>query len=323
MNPRIRTYSTEGLVPTRRVEYWNDTVGHHITPIETRPAEPRTFHARLDTCDCGFVTISAARSTPARNIHPEKLAARALERVFLLHVQQHGESVNSQDGRKTLLQKGDFTLCDSAREFDVSFRDPHHITIVRIPEKQLLRRLPHAGELTCVSMPADSGINGAVSGLITRFWSMCKVGMDPSMQERISTNILDLVATAYAELHEQVVAESSVVASRRLLIKEYIERNLCESKLSPCNIARRIGYSTSYVHHLFKGEKESITQYIIRRRLEEAAEMLANNAYLSRTISEIACTWGFNSLTHFGRAFKNLHGVTPREYRTKRAPVMN
>ena len=114
------------------------------------------------------------------------------------------------------------------------------------------------------------------------------------------------------------VAETSLTASRRLLIKEFIELNLVNEWLSPSAIANRFGYTTSYIHQLFKGENESISHYIIRRRVEEASKSLADDSFDGRRIGDIAYSWGFNSLSHFGRAFRSRFGCTPSEYRRLR-----
>lgn len=315
MISKIQSYTTEGLSPPQRVEYWNDCVGSHITSIETKPADPASFNGRLLIGDCAFVTIADATSTPACNTHLKSLLKKSTERDLLLHLQKSGQSLNSQDGREVLLRKGDFTLCDSARKFDVSFSRPHQILVVRIPEKELLRRVPHIENFMCVHMPSDTGINNVVSNLVARYWELCKTGLAPLMQARIANNLLDLLATAYSDMQSTSVPESSLTTSRRLLIKEFIEQHLSFADLTPPIIAKRFGYTTSYIHQLFKGENESISHYIIRRRLEEASKVLANDGFRNRTIGEIACDWGFNSLTHFGRAFKYRYGVTPSEYR--------
>ena len=62
-------------------------------------------------------------------------------------------------------------------------------------------------------------------------------------------------------------------------------------------------------------EAETVTQYIQRRRLEECARALIDAPVRDRLVTEIAFDYGFNSLTHFGRVFRNQFGLTPSEYR--------
>lgn len=314
----VQTYTTEGLLPAERIEYWNDCIGRFITSIETTPANGDTYNSRMNVTDCGCVTMVDATSEPACNNHVKRLIAGSTERMFLVHLQKWGQSVSSQDGREALLRPGDFALCDTARQFDVSFVDPHRILVVCIPEKELTRRLPHVENVMCIPMANESGINGVVANLIDKFWELCDHNLDQDMKDRISANFLDLLATAYADTHKLAVAETSLTASRRLMIKEFIEQNLVNDRLSPSIIARRFGYTTSYIHQLFKGENESISHYIIRRRVEEASKTLANRSFNCKSIGEIAYSWGFNSLTHFGRAFKLRFGCTPTEYRRLR-----
>jgi AraC-like DNA-binding protein len=164
-------------------------------------------------------------------------------------------------------------------------------------------------------MPHDGGINGIITNLILKYWGLCRTDLDARMQDRISSNMLDLLATAYSQLQHTSVAESSLATSRRLLIKDFIEQHLSDTRLSPSFIAGRFGYTKSHIHQLFKAEHESISHYILRRRIQEAAKALGDDSFRTRTISEIAFHWGFNSLTHFGRTFKLRFGITPTEFR--------
>jgi len=314
----IQTYTTDGLVPTERIEFWNDCIGRFITSIETTPANANTYNSRMHVTDCGSVTMIDATSEPACNNHVKRLITCSTERLFVLHLQKGGESVSTQDGRQAWLEPGDFTLCDTARQFDVSFDESHRILVVCIPEKELLRRLPQVEDLMCIRMKKDDGINSVVGNLVDRFWDLSASGLNQDARERLSVNFLDLLATSYSGIHNTSVAERSLTASRRLLIKDFIEQNLVDERLSPSIIARRFGYSPGYIHQLFKGENESISHYIFRRRVEEASRTLADSNFDGRTIGEIAYHWGFNSLSHFGRAFRARFNCTPSEFRTAR-----
>ena len=67
---------------------------------------------------------------------------------------------------------------------------------------------------------------------------------------------------------------------------------------------------------LFKGEVEvSPTQYIKKRRMEKARELLETT---DLQIKEIAATVGYCESSHFVRDFEKAYGLSPRRYRAQR-----
>jgi len=59
---------------------------------------------------------------------------------------------------------------------------------------------------------------------------------------------------------------------------------------------------------------ENFYQFINRRRVEEAKQMLLNNQYNHLSILGIGMEAGFNSKSTFNAVFKKLSGLTPREF---------
>ncbi len=96
--------------------------------------------------------------------------------------------------------------------------------------------------------------------------------------------------------------------------KAYVEAHL-QTPFQVGDIAPAIGVSRSYLARRF-AEVEGITlqQYISRKRCAHAAQMLRFSDYPISLIAEYFC---FSSQSHFGRAFKEWHGMTPREYRNQ------
>jgi AraC-like DNA-binding protein len=45
--PQLETYSTSGLEPRRRIEYWNDLACQSITELAASPLNRRDFSGRL------------------------------------------------------------------------------------------------------------------------------------------------------------------------------------------------------------------------------------------------------------------------------------
>lgn len=63
----------------------------------------------------------------------------------------------------------------------------------------------------------------------------------------------------------------------------------------------------------------NFNQFLNKCRIDHAAERLRNVAEQRLPISTIAMEVGYNSLSTFNKSFKQLHGLTPSEYRAQNA----
>lgn len=85
------------------------------------------------------------------------------------------------------------------------------------------------------------------------------------------------------------------------------------SKLAAKNIATECGLSTSRFIHLFKEKTGySLTDYIVKSRLEKSKTMLSAGRL---KISEIARECGYANQNYFSLAFKKYTGMNPTKYR--------
>ena len=105
-------------------------------------------------------------------------------------------------------------------------------------------------------------------------------------------------------------SQSSVIED----CKGYIETNL-RKNIRITEIGPAIGVSRSYLSHRFK-EEEGITvqEYIVKRKCLHAANMLRHSDYPIAMISEFFC---FSSPGYFGKCFREIYNLTPKEYRKK------
>ncbi|MBA6156499.1 AraC family transcriptional regulator [Tenacibaculum sp. S7007] len=93
----------------------------------------------------------------------------------------------------------------------------------------------------------------------------------------------------------------------------YIEEHLHE-KLMLNDIAEKAHFSPFHFHRLFSiVTKETLNNFITRKRIEKAASFLLHKKEL--TITEISDRVGFTSLSSFSRAFKKFYGMSPVEFR--------
>lgn len=94
--------------------------------------------------------------------------------------------------------------------------------------------------------------------------------------------------------------------------KDYIYVHL-HSKISVQNIAEELGINPNYLSELFhKCENISLTDFIRQEKINLAKNLLIYSKY---SYTEIASYLGFSSQSHFGKQFKQLTELTPRQYR--------
>ncbi len=284
------------------------------------PKPERASRGQADWTELGDVMVmqiaSEGQARQARfagtRVHPPRC---------FVHLMLEGEGNARQDGREVLLRSGDFTLCDGTRHFEISCPTGSLMLVLGIPTAKLRRHVACPESLAAVAMRAGSGVNGLLSGFLRTYWRECRHSLDADSAERIAVAVLDLLGAAYAQVPRTHAERSSRGTAHRIRILNYIHAHLYESELTPAQIAQACRITTRYLHYLFSDGEETVTRYILKRRLEACSQALLAEGQRGRTVTAIAFDHGFNSATHFGRVFRSQFGMTPREYRA-RAPTV-
>jgi AraC family transcriptional regulator, positive regulator of tynA and feaB len=86
-------------------------------------------------------------------------------------------------------------------------------------------------------------------------------------------------------------------------------------------VAEAAGVSVRYANGLLAKERTSIMRLALVMRLQRCRQALEDPLQNHRTVSEIARGWGFSDMTHFGRSFRAMYGVLPRDFRKTRDNV--
>ncbi len=119
----------------------------------------------------------------------------------------------------------------------------------------------------------------------------------------------DDMAMEFAGRMRRIRSRSVSPAVRRAI--GYISDNL-HTKLTAAGVAEKIGYDRSYLAVIFKQDTgQTVTEFILAKRIEAAKSLISGGIRLS----EIAVMLGFSSQSHFCRRFKEVTGVSPKEYR--------
>jgi AraC-like DNA-binding protein len=92
-------------------------------------------------------------------------------------------------------------------------------------------------------------------------------------------------------------------------------RNHLAEPLAVAKVARVAGFAPRYFAKLFaRSEKKSFHRYVRDMRLERAKHMLLSTTLSAEKVGQLS---GFPTRSHFHRAFKQIEGMAPLEYRAR------
>lgn len=121
-------------------------------------------------------------------------------------------------------------------------------------------------------------------------------------------SILPLIAE-YIETNN-LLADTDMTIGQ--LIKTYIKNNLSK-KITLADLSWKLHCSTVTLTEHFKKEFGiTITEYVLKKRMEKARRLLLNSEL---SIREIAEDCGFVENDYFSRCFKSYHGLSPQNWR--------
>jgi len=220
-------------------------------------------------------------------------------------------------GHDVLLQAGDFLMFNAAAPISLQFESLGECIVLRVSPRDLRSYLPAPEQFFGRPLRANDGISEAAADLVQSIFEQFEAGFTTEFRSRIARTLLDTLATAFSIVLDGELSGSPVICSRNARVRLHIEHNLRNPDLKPASIAADLRMSSRYLRVIFAASNETVSAYILRRRLEECARELADPKLNHLSITEIAFGWGFNSGPHFTRSFRLRFEISPREYRRR------
>jgi len=308
-------FSTAGVPAGRRASYWNEVYTSRFAQVTFDPLSRDTFEAELRTGTMGPLGLARVSYNAADVERTRSHIGRTRQRLFSFVLHLRGRGVFTHYGHNTLLDEGDFTLSDNAEPHHLHLQSPADVIILQSPPDVLNDYLPSPERLCGLRLPAQEGFTRTAAAMMRSLVDNLDRGVPPRFSQMVVRNILEVMATSYAMVFDDGVADCSVAGARRVQARCFIEAHLTEPELTPASVAQALDVSPRYLRMLFAADGETVSGYVLRRRLEECARQLASSLRRGQTITEIAFAGGFNATPHFARAFRRQFGMTPRQYR--------
>ncbi|HUA00653.1 MAG TPA: helix-turn-helix domain-containing protein [Candidatus Aquilonibacter sp.] len=310
----ITCVSTLDVKPSDRRDYWEARASAVFGALEIEMPPDERFDASFEYTTLADVIFSRlASGIPHRAVRTASLANHD-ERAFVkLALVTKGTTLLEQNGRTTPLRAGEWSVYDTSRPYTMTIPHRAEMLLLLIPRDKFPTRGFDLQELVARRFSRRRGVGKLM-------WSLIPATFDqiPEIRHGSSHDLAEIVAqmtrVALSELSDKPVSLDSRGALRER-VKLYISSHLGDPDLSITALANMTGCTKRYLHMVFQSEETSISDYILRLRLERAREDLLHPASSRRSITEIAFSWGFNNSNHFSRCFKQAFGASPRDLR--------
>lgn len=302
----VEHFTTRDIEPARRLAYWNELAERTFGSMRVDSPNP-AFRGEMLRWRLGALVLIQPRSE-ASTVHRAG-DANGGDRV-VLHLQSRGMFEQVHRGKAVLLRAGDMSVCASDEPYRLSLSNNHTTLAVELPRAALKARVPDLDDRIALAMRGTSPAVRLFHDFLLSLWRQGdQSDAEPAWQESVSAIFLDLLALALRE--DMPIARDSGHATRRL--HALIEARLTDPALSTAMLADELGISPRSVQNLFAQRATTPSAYILRRRLDRAAELLSGDPGLS--ITDLAFELGFNDSAYFTRCFRQQFGAPPSAWR--------
>lgn len=265
-----------------------------------------------DLLETRFVRIAA--DDHQASIDSNRISRSDRDHV-LLSVLEEGEAKIFQGGHEATLLPGDIAIYDTGKPYQFVVNRPFVQTVLRLHRDDLAQRIPNVHDFTARRIAGNRGAGRIASSHIREVYRQLD-HISPATARSVQRNLLDVVACALSD--PEPASSSSFREHQHLLLQRimgFVEEKLFDDELSCEGVAHAIGISERYLRKLCSVSGCSLSERILKRRLEEASRRLSNANAVRVPITSVAYDCGFKDAAHFSRAFKTKFGMTPREYR--------
>ncbi|MBT2188226.1 helix-turn-helix domain-containing protein [Sphingobium nicotianae] len=239
------------------------------------------------------------------------------ERCFTFLLQIEGTGDFQQYGNQIMLEPGDLSLCDNGAPYSYTADADCAVIMLRVPNTVMRESLPSPHECCGRRLGIGQDLVSTAGAMARSLLEQLRLGLSDECRQRAAQHLLAIISSCYVASFDRLGSRSSVMTGRHWRVRSFIEQNLRDPELSPAMIAAHLKLSSRYLRMIFAANNESISAYVLRRRLEECAARLTDPRWAGHSITEIAFSWGFNSAPHFTRSFREHFDMSPRDYRQR------
>lgn len=309
------TWSTDGYGEPERFDAWLEQLNATYLGWRIDQAAPPRYNAAISSRSFENLTFVDCRCEPFRASRRAAEMAYDAREVLGLQLVVSGQEILTIGGSEVSLSAGDILIWDNTRPISFEVKEPLRKLSIILPLSRFKHWLPTSW-YTIDKKIAKSSLSGRLLSAFMHNMSQTMFDRDDvngdALVEATVGLLIDALAPARGEVDDQ-----SLRRAQTMRVYDIINQHVSDGDLTPRKIAALAKISVRYLHWLFEAEGTTVTRYIIQERLQRCRRELGNPAMASRTITDIAFSWGFQNSAHFSRRFKQEFGSSPYSFRNE------
>ncbi|WP_339863312.1 helix-turn-helix domain-containing protein [Paremcibacter congregatus] len=310
-------FTTEAFPESERQSAWLSAMDRLCLPLGNLP-KTDNFRGSV-SCIISPLGLEFARV----DADPQEISGQypPQEEAIWLTLLLEGEAMLIHEENSIKLIPGDIIYGPTAVGATLKFTSRFRQIFIKLPRLAINPRLISPLSLTLGHLLGQSGINHVLSGMLRALADGLDDINDAQLRP-VELALTELLLTCIAE--QKGILSIGNAANTRAdnlhRICQTIETLLGDPDLAPAQVAEAHGVSLRYMQKLFTLADKTFSNYVRTRRLERCRADLVSPLYSQISITEICFRWGFNSSAYFSRSFRDLYGISPRDFRRQNTP---
>ena len=302
------SWSTDTVNERERFSYWREVVCRSLFNVSTETL-PQNFSGKMRTRASGSLRFLMSESSSYQFIRTKRDISSAPSDHYTILMQMRGQTAITESDNQFVCQRNDIALFDGRQAFNArNSQDGRRVAAV-VPHALINARAPWLQERSLHRLPSNSRFLDLARRHMVRLISR---ELDENATALLTENLCNLIALASAP---DIPMNSLQPELQIEALLAFCRQNMRDPRLSPQFVAGHLGFSVRTLHSRFEKIGQTFGSWLLERRLDECCKALRDPSQLTRNISEIAYTCGFNDLSYFNKAFRARFGMPPREWR--------
>ena len=308
----ISTDNTTAANPKQRVANWNATISEILGGLLI-DSNADDFHARLTFVPMRQLALLNARSSKASVRWLGCNFGKPKEHSLVLHIQNRPYSISRPDGRNVNLADGGIAICDTNKPYTLELASDNDMLVLEIPMHVMEEKVPELSDLIFKEFSIDNSKSRVFKSFLENIAGECAASENASeLAAEFEDVLLDLLALTITDISAAHPAKDTATNLQQKLIA-VIHREFKDPQLNTTRLADIAGVSARTVQIAFARMGTTPTNYILERRLVQAAKSLQE--FPQKLITQIAYDTGFNDSCYFTKRFRERFHASPKSYR--------